>query len=517
MNATAPTPNLVYELRPHWPKLAWVAHVPRDGGPVIVERGPGVEARPQWFGDAVWNGPVQEGRLDQADVVFGSGARVDDDGITFVSSSATVDRLQWFEDGNGAWVSNTLAGLIHRLGARLDPLCDRYPAWFESVIHGLDRHQRSLPTSLGPIQLAYFHNLRWQDGRLRPMQKPRIERSIADFAGYHGFLAQTIQQLAENAGNPGRCFPLRLLGTVSRGFDSPAAVALAQPAGLDEAFTVNRARDGEDDSGVELGERLGLKVHAVARDAWRDRTNVEPPFLASDAKGEDVYFASASEHLTGRLVLTGFAAGPWKRGSAPNLDLRRADQSGLSLTEYRLHAGFVHVPVPTIGAQYGEAIHRMMHTPEMDRWVSGRAYDKPFCRRVLIEAGVPEAMFGQTNRAASVLFFDRRSFLSEQSRHDYEHHLGAARRERPARAWLKRLRDAAERGVSAVVGAGQAGAAGAYRLTRWPGFDRAAKSWRLRVRAGYETRYRYLFPWAVEKLRTCYAASDEEGKASRNE
>ena len=55
----------------------------------------------------------------------------------------------------------------------------------------------------------------------------------------------------------------------------------------------------------------------------------------------------------------------------------------------------------------------------MQRWTSGRNYDKPFCRRVLVEAGIPDTLFGVEKKAASVLLFDNRSFLSDASLADF--------------------------------------------------------------------------------------------------
>ncbi|MEM1444752.1 MAG: hypothetical protein AAGF84_01745 [Planctomycetota bacterium] len=501
--------QVVYHARPGWPTLAWLASVPRAGYEVRVEHGPGVETHEAWFGDAVWDGPFDEGRPDAMASVFGAAGRVDDQGgIDFISSTATVDRLQWFVDPDGRlWVSNSLVALLTRLGATLDAWDARYPKRFESVILGLDRYEREVPTSRGPVHLTYVRNLHWRDGVVQERAKPAITGAFGDYASYRDYLTGTLYRLAANANDPARRRRMTPLGTISSGFDSPAASALAKSAGLEEAFTMTQARGGEDDSGEAIGARLGLKVHRIDRDAWRSRPLSETPFLASDAKGEDVYFASAEHLLTDRLVLTGFAAGPWKRQPTPNLDLRRADQSGLSLTEHRLHVGYVSVPVPTIGAADGEAVFRVLHGAEMDRWTSGRPYDKPFCRRLLVEAGVPDGMFGQANRAASVLFFDRRSFLGDASMLDYRAYLRAMRRRDPLRAAARTAADTGEACGSAVLRAAQAGCAAGHRLTRLALLDRLARSGRIVERARYATAYRYLFPWAVGHVAKRYTGT----------
>ena len=50
-----------------------------------------------WFCEAIWDGIYSEGNLDQTDLIFGSGARCRADRITFVSSGATIDRLQFLQ------------------------------------------------------------------------------------------------------------------------------------------------------------------------------------------------------------------------------------------------------------------------------------------------------------------------------------------------------------------------------------------------------------------------------------
>src|SRR5207302_63807 len=47
------------------------------------------------------------------------------------------------------------------------------------------------------------------------------------------------------------------------------------------------------------------------------------------------------------------------------------------------------------------------------------AYNRPICRRILEEAGVPRQAFGTAKKNTSVLMFERRTFLSPDSWHEY--------------------------------------------------------------------------------------------------
>jgi hypothetical protein len=127
-----------YEVAPSWPRLAWAALCENGSSSIPVIHGPAVDRGENWFSEAVWDGPFSEGNLDQTDLVFGSGARCRRDGVTFVSSAATVDRLQVSVRGNRTFVSNSLPWLLAVIGARLDPAFRGYADLFLSVTRGLD-------------------------------------------------------------------------------------------------------------------------------------------------------------------------------------------------------------------------------------------------------------------------------------------------------------------------------------------------------------------------------------------
>ena len=503
--------SLTYTKRREWPPLAWVACVPNGGGPVAVTHGPAVEARSDWFGDVVWDGALADGDFDESDIVFGSGARLRDDEIVFASSVAMIDRLQWFRDSDAVWVSNSLVALLAAIEGEVDPLYRHYPRDFESVIRGMDEYVRGIQTNRGPVRLTYFRNLRvGVHGETREEMKPRHEHELDRYEGYRGFLERALQRLAGNAADQSRSAPLSLLGTVSSGFDSPTAAALARSAGLTEAFTITTARGGHADSGEEIGRRLGLEMHLVTRDAWRGQPFAEVPFLASDAKGEDVYFAGAGDLLRHRLVVTGFGAtNVWSRSAGLNLEMRRGDQSGLSLTEYRLHAGFVHLPVPAIGAIYQDRIRAMLQRSEMNEW--SRSGGKPFARRVLVEEGIPEHLFGHRFKAASVLFFDRHSFLTPASRADFETFLAQARRDDRQAAWRQAVADLPRRAAGGAVRGGRMAASLIHRAVPRPSLERIVASERVGHMADLAPTYRYLFPWAADRLRRTYAGASGSG------
>src|SRR6266496_514424 len=134
---------------------------------------------------------------------------------------------------------------------------------------------------------------------------------------------------------------------------------------LDEAVTF-AARDGSaPDTGTAVATALGIRLDIVQADAWRAIPLAEIPFLAADGKGEDVYVAGARPWLAGRVLLTGFHGDAVWGLDPPGLgpDLVRKDQSGLDLCEFRLHAGFIHAPLPCRGGRQP----RDNHAPSASR------------------------------------------------------------------------------------------------------------------------------------------------------
>jgi hypothetical protein len=287
---------------------------------------------------------------------------------------------------------------------------------------------------------------------------------------------------------------------------------LARPAGLRQTLSFDRSREEEADSGEAIARRLGLEPIVLRRSAWRDLEFPEVPFLAADGKGEDVYFASAAPLLRHRLLLTGYAGSRvWSMSRRPSDDLSRADQSGLSHAEYRLWIGYVHCPVPFLGGRDAESIHAVARQATMIPWDVGGPYNNPICRRILNDAGVTSDLFARTKRAASVLFFDRQTFLTGASMQDFRNWLRnrpsrGRPSERRARHALIPLVDRALKPVRTVAFALQALAQQLTRLVPVPLLARVANSGRLHEFANHEPLFRHLFPWALERAKAKYGA-----------
>lgn len=494
------TMRFSYQCADSWPALAWLAHC-RPGADVVdVVHGPRVDTTADWFCEAVWDGPYDDGDFDRTDLVFGSGGRVRDGVATFVSSGATVDRIQVLEVGGSVWVSNSLPCLLAAADASVDPAYPHYFRDFSSIRLGLARYAPTLNTSVGAARLVYFDNVSWDGSRLRQTSKLVPVRDFGTFEKYRRFLEDALVRIGANLAAPARAQPFRFLGTISSGYDSPTVAVLARGAGLREVISFDRSRDDDGDSGLEVAERLRLAVSVVPRDAWRSTSLPEVPFIAADAKGEDIYFKSAEPRLSGTVLLTGFHGDKiWgKYTTALGPDLVRGDQSGLSLTEFRLHAGFLHCPVPFMGVRQIRDVNRLSRSPTLARWDVPGDYTRPICRRIVEEAGVPRASFGMRKKAASVLFFNGATFLTPDALADYLPWL-----EENAEAWRRAGAEPPAPLPGQRENVLRAGAARAAQFARSVGIPGGVVQ-RLTDWAEREPLFRWVFPWAAERARAAY-------------
>ena len=129
-----------------WPPLAWLAECAGSNPVIRVRHGSQVETRDVWFCEAIWDDEFTSGNFDRTDLVFGSGARLRDVQVIFVSSGSTVDRLQFLELHGRTWISNSIACLLAASGVKADVSYERFPEFFRSIIGGIDAYERRLPT-----------------------------------------------------------------------------------------------------------------------------------------------------------------------------------------------------------------------------------------------------------------------------------------------------------------------------------------------------------------------------------
>ncbi len=492
------------ELISHWPKLSWVATCSATEG-VHIRHGDSVEVHDDWFGELTWDGDFEANDFDRAEHVFGSGGRLRGNAITFVSASSVLDRLQWTQRGDTTWISNSFSALLAVSGLRLCRSRTDYPSMFKTICCGLNRYQRRIPVDNGSVYLVYMKNLVWCERGLVEKEKPSTCRKVNSFGEYRDRITCVMEQLGMNWSHRSRRLSYDAISTISTGYDSPTATVLGRIAGLRDTLSIVSGRSGAADDGSQISTALGLNPHAIGRDDWRKEPLVEVPFIASDAKGEDVYIAGARRLLGQRVLLTGYGGTRvWSVKRDLQLDHKRGDQSGLSHTEARLHYGYLHVPVPFVAACHPRDLREISASVEMRPWHVEGDYNCPIARRIVEEAGVDRELFGMEKKAASILLFDRDSFLSQQSLIDFldwyrEHHRGI-------RCVANACRHLAQRAPCRLADIGQQAALRLYEFLPFGVLNKVGRSSRLKEYADYQPLFGSLFPWAIDRITQTYAS-----------
>lgn len=500
---------------PNWPPLAWLAWCPKDGSRVLVIHGSRVEAGDGFLCEAVWPGEYERGDFDRAAVTAGSGIRARGGQVAFVSSASTVDRLHSHDGPDGSFVSNSLPCLLSALGARLVPAYARYQRDILSIGRGIDHYRRFIPTSAGRVRLTYFRDLVWDGPALATRDKPQEELDLSSFQGYRDHLRETFEALAENMRDARRRHPLSMLGTLSSGYDAATVTALAAEAGCEEALCFAVTGTGEPDSGEPFAKALGVRPLLIPNEAWRamgadsQGSPPEAPFFAGSPKRALIPYRGAEAHLAGRVLMTGFYGdsvwGLETEDVAP--DMRRLTPSGLTFTEYRLRAGFIHcAPAFWTGRRLADVV-ALSRSEEMRPWVIGKSYQRPIARRIVEEAGVPRGAFGIHKRAGvGTAMFEAREFLTRASMADYMGWIRDHRRTLGDRRVPLLASPAVDRAMWSGIWLLRTAVREAKRVPR-VGKSRLRK----RLDHGVRSLYRrpsylraYVFLWAMDRSRDAY-------------
>ena len=484
---------------PDYPRLGWVFEL---GERPTAHVGADVEVFERGLVEGCWAGAFADLDFAGRTSLFGSGVVGRAGGWLFCPPCHTLDALYALAHRGRAHVGNSLALLLRQTGVR--PRLDvDYTRAIATLVAGLDAAE----TVLWRDPEVVLHRVLADDFTLEGGgigKRRKVETaSFADFGAYRDHLLGVLAACAANAADPARRRTYRLVTTCSGGYDSNTAAALAARLGGRLAVTLGSARGGAADSGAPVAEALGLTCVERER-TERASGGSEVEFLTPGTGGADSPLALFEAELDGALLLTGYHGDKvWERTTPPNAVLKRGDPSGSSLTDFRLRVGFIHVPVPFIGALRHADIHAISNAEEMRPFSVGGGYDRPICRRILEEAGVPRGLVGRSKQAVAMIYSWSPRYLSPEVRAAFEGFL----RERGL-LWRVRARLA-----------GFQAAAVAFRAVRKatkvaPALERPFGGLRDRLdrhfRAYENSRYaNLLFVWALGQV---FPARDRDGR-----
>lgn len=445
------TPRVTVRRDEALPRMAWYAVVDRRANTVELECGRFVEIdpspQPSWVAAGLWDGDFAKGDFHQSEHVYGSGLRVDGDDVVVVTAHSTVDRCVYARDGHVWHASNSLVVLLGRLGARLDPERD-HRLWGESMCFGVHNYLRQF--SVVHPRLSVMSQLIFEamhigaDGQAsyRFHDQPHEFKSFTDYVDkFRGALTR----MWKNAIDPRRARPMRAVGSASRGYDASTVLAIVQPIVGEQMISWTAKQSNtrvpdvvqklmklnlSDDDGSEISTRLGATPRFLDLDyskipleleAWCWATAQISPELAFHA-----LLAEADSHDVPTVFFAGHAGdGVWELGLSDLMQtgqIIRGAQSGYALIEARNRYGVVECSAPYLFARSVGSMHRVSASEEMAPWQLKNGYDRPICRRILEERGVPREAFGWGKKAVAhdqespqgqalrELFFDQSSW-----------------------------------------------------------------------------------------------------------
>ena len=294
----------------------------------------------------VWDTPFEEGNFDQTDTTMGTGIRVRDNEITFVTASDTLSRIQYYVVDETLYASNSTPALLAVCELTLLDDYD-YVSKLVQICQGIDSISSDLPVDNGSIRLIYFKNIQVKGGEIREVFKPRTNREFSDYGSFRAFLKRQIQRVLGNTNSPSRTNPIHNTATCSRGYDSPAIAVILSEAGVNDAVTVKNARIepsrlfDHNDSGAEIAKYLGMDCRSYSR----HQANYQHEDAIWSALGNvgDLNLTLFDYPDTVSLLWVAFGAGKnWavREGDYPLLSrLNPNDMSGLKFCEARLELG----------------------------------------------------------------------------------------------------------------------------------------------------------------------------------
>jgi hypothetical protein len=412
------------------PKLAWYAVIDRRADTCDVEVGRFVEVdpapSPRWIVSGMWSGDFVAGNFHTSEHFYGSGVRLDDDEVVISTAHTSIERCVYARDGQVFHVSNSLVVLLGRMGAQLHPEAD-HRRWSESTCLGIQNYIRQF--SVAHPRLEVMNQLVFEAMHLDAKGEPAFRthdapHTFTSFSDYVSQLSGALRALWNNATDPRRVRPMRAVSTASRGYDSSTVVALVQPIVGQPMLTWSAARSNtriphfvqklmkaelSDDDGSEIARRLGAKPRHLELDETQVPADVEAWFWASSQTSPELLFHSLLREADSHDVPTVFFAGHMGDGiwgvDLPNVKLTgqliRGSPSGVSLNEARARFGVIECSPAYIFSRSVASVHRVTVSDEMAPWRLSNGYDRPICRRILEERGVPRGDFGWGKKAVA--------------------------------------------------------------------------------------------------------------------
>ena len=419
------------------PKLAWVACL-ESTGKLTVYHGSSVECGEGYLVEGVWDAPFSEGNFHLSENFFGSGIRVCESKVYFISSSSNQDRLIFCEDQQYLIVANSLPLILAYTGASLDSDHSYFTEanGFKNGVRGYSREFRVTHPSIQHFNQVFYENIIWYKGNVT-FQTRSSHHVIPDYETYLNKLKTVLHRISDNFKAKERVHKIAGYSTISSGYDSPTVSCLVRDIGVYDSYTSRKSNSAlpdffsgrVNDDGTPIAMALGLNIGYLA----------DPKLVSEDElyylsvicpKGQGTLLCEIVYDSLGKKIENNGNLGVifngnhgdavWDAKPPAHLltdQIIRIDTCGMSLMEVRLKHGYFNIALPFIFATDICEIVKISNSAELAPWKLGNDYDRPIARRILESAGVKRGMFAQRKKAV-VTFYQypinklvRRQFL----------------------------------------------------------------------------------------------------------
>ncbi len=249
---------------PSLPRLAWCARLKSNREMIRVIHGSGVEVHNDWFFEGAWDGPFDGPGFAEATTCTGTGARIHNGAVEFVSPTDPYRGLVTLKTSEDIFVANSIPFILAQAGDKPDTnYLDYYGDLFHNFTSGFVRKPRPLVMSNGShVYLHIYCNIMFgkKDFQKQMKSSPKPPTGFED---YRDRLVAMLVRLRENATDPRRDKQIyQPMTTLSRGYDSVACSALGAAAGWKDAVTIvsEDPNDPDSDDGTPVAEHLGLSI-----------------------------------------------------------------------------------------------------------------------------------------------------------------------------------------------------------------------------------------------------------------
>ena len=203
------------------PKLSWLACFEDNLEKMEIYCGPMVEISKDWLFEGCWDGKFKDGDFDRVEIVMGTGIRVRDSKVHFVTPSHVYDKLFRVKYKSRWYVSNSLPIILAKTGLSLDININYWPI-MSYVMKGIEKPSFAIPTSQGvSIECVYYENMTWNGLEFIEFRKPLQTPRFYCFAEYKNFLFNKMKSLSTNLNAESRKYKPEIISTISSDLSTP--------------------------------------------------------------------------------------------------------------------------------------------------------------------------------------------------------------------------------------------------------------------------------------------------------